>query len=412
MHILFLTHYFPPEVNAPASRTFECAKVWAARGHKVTIVTPAPSHPGGIVYPGYRNRWTSREQVDGIDVIRIWTFVAANKGFAKRTLGFLSYPLSLLLHMWRLPKADIVVSSSPQFFAGLGGRLLKRRHRPWVLEIRDLYPESIVAVGAMKRGLGIRLLEKLERGAYRSADGIVSVTDSFVPHIAERRGRDDIAVIKNGVDLSFFTADGAGEAAKLLRRSLGLEGKFVAAYVGTHGAAHGLDTILDAADLLRGDDRFAFLLVGDGSERERLAAAVRARGLENVLLLGQRPKADMPVIWAAADVGLVLLKRSDTFKAVLPSKMFEIMGMARPIILGVEGEAAALLENAGAGVAITPESAAELAGRVSELADDPERVRRLGEAGRRYVAEQFDRTRLAERYADFLLETVRRRRRG
>ncbi|MCA1199530.1 glycosyltransferase family 4 protein [Sphingomonas sp. R647] len=396
MKILVLTHYYPPEVNAPASRLSEHARVWAQAGHEVTVVTCVPNHPTGRAYPGYRNRLWQEEERDGVRVIRLWTWLAANEGFLPRISNYLSYLLSVLVWMWRLPKADVVLSTSPQFFCGLAGWLLKRKRRPWVLEIRDLWPESIVTVGAMKRGAAIKLLEAIERFAYRKADLVVSVTDGFVPHIRERRGDGPIAVVKNGVDLTTFTTPDAA-AETLFRAAHGLTGKFVAAYVGTHGMAHRLDTVLEAAELLRDRSDIAFLLVGDGAERERLLAEVSARGLSNVVMLGQQPKSAMPGIWAASDAALVLLRRVDTFKTVIPSKMFEAMAMACPMIMGVEGEANALMEAGGAGIAITPESAEELAAAVTRLADDPAFAAQLGESGRSFVAREFDRRVLAER---------------
>jgi colanic acid biosynthesis glycosyl transferase WcaI len=396
MKILVLTHYYPPEVNAPASRLSEHARVWAEVGHEVTVVTCVPNHPNGRAYPGYRNRLWQEEERDGVRVIRLWTWLAANEGFLPRISNYVSYLLSVLVWMWRLPKADVVLSTSPQFFCGLAGWLLKRRRRPWVLEIRDLWPESIVTVGAMKRGAAIKLLEAIERFAYRKADLVVSVTDGFVPHIRERRGAGPVAVIKNGVDLTTFTTpDAAAETD--FRTAHGLTDKFVAAYVGTHGMAHKLDTVLEAAELLRDRSDIAFLLVGAGAERERLVGEVAARGLSNVVMLGQQPKSAMPGIWAASDAALVLLRRVDTFKTVIPSKMFEAMAMALPMILGVEGEAKALMEAGDAGIAITPESAAELAAAVTRLADDPAFAAQLGESGRSFVAREFDRRVLAER---------------
>ncbi len=396
MKILVLTHYYPPEVNAPASRLSEHARVWAQAGHDVTVVTCVPNHPTGRAYPGYRNRLWQEEERDGVRVIRLWTWLAANEGFLPRISNYVSYLLSVLVWMWRLPKADVVLSTSPQFFCGLAGWLLKRKRRPWVLEIRDLWPESIVTVGAMKRGAAIKLLEAIERFAYRKADVVVSVTDGFVPHIRERRGDGPIAVIKNGVDLTTFTTPDAAAETEF-RAAHGLTGKFVAAYVGTHGMAHKLDTVLEAAKLLRDRSDIAFLLVGDGAERERLVAEVAARGLSNVVMLGQQPKSAMPGIWAASDAALVLLRRVDTFKTVIPSKMFEAMAMACPMVMGVEGEAKALMEAGGAGIAITPESAQELAAAVTRLADDPAFAAQLGESGRSFVAREFDRRVLAER---------------
>ena len=240
-------------------------------GHDVTVVTCAPNHPQGRLYPGYRNRLYEIEVVDGVRVVRVWTYLAANEGFLKRTLNYVSYMVGAALALPRLARPDVIVSTSPQFFCGLTGMLARLVLRaPWVLEIRDIWPESIVTVGAMRKGWGVRGLEALERRAYRSADAIVAVTDSFVPHIAARCGTAaKIAVIKNGVDLALFdrSAD-----RRLAKGKLGLDGKFVAAYVGTHGMAHGLGTILTAAEATRDRHDIVYLLVGDGAERKRLQA--------------------------------------------------------------------------------------------------------------------------------------------
>lgn len=406
MRIVFFSHYYPPEVNAPASRTSEHARVWARAGHDVVMVTCAPNHPGGKLYPGYGNRLYQTETIEGVRVVRVWTFLAANEGFLRRTINYLSYAVSASLAMLRLDRPDIVVSTSPQFFCGLVGLVAKATRRtPWVLEIRDLWPESIVTVGAMQKGFIVRLLERLEALAYRQADAIVSVTDSFLPHIAARGGAEKkIVVIKNGADLTFFTEPTPGDEREAKRR-LGLEGRLVAAYVGTHGMAHGLDTILDAAELLREDSRIVFVLVGDGAERRRLQSRKDEMKLDNVFILGQLPKEAMPGVWAATDASLILLRHNDLFKTVLPSKIFEAMAMRRPIILGVDGEARALLEEAGAGIAITPESAEELAAAVTRLANDRDLGARFGASGRAHVREHYDREKLALRYLD-LLEDV------
>lgn len=406
MRITLLTHYYPPEVNAPASRWSELARAWREFGHQVTVVTAAPSHPRGKLYPGYENRLFQRETLDGIAVIRIWTAIAANEGFARRLGGYLSYPLSLALNRWRLPAADLVISTSPQFFCGLSGLLLRGRATPWILEIRDLWPESIVSVGAMRRGLAIRLLERIERWAYRSADAVVAVTDSFVPHIAARARGTPVAVVKNGVDLALFSEDPV--PAGRIRSELGLEGKFIAGYIGTQGMAHGLDTVIEAAVLLQHRQDIAFLMVGEGSEKSRLEAETRRRGLGNIVFLGQQRKAMMPEIWQSIDVGLVLLKRSETFKGVIPSKMFETMAMRRPILLGVEGEAAALLAEAGAGFAIPPQDTDALVKALERLAADRQLAAALGEAGRAFVVERFDRRKLARDYLEFVERVVAR----
>ena len=405
MRIIFYSHYYPPEVNAPASRTSEHCRLWAQAGHDVTVVTSAPNHPRGVIYPGYKNKLFQIEMMDGVKVVRVWTILAANEGFSRRTLNYASFMLSAALAIPRLPRPDIVVSTSPQFFCGLTGLVASlMRRAPWVLEVRDLWPESIITVGAMRNGYVTRILERLERLAYRNADRIVSLTDSFVAHIAERcQGAGKIDVIKNGVDLSLFKKRKDGEIAK---RKFGFEGRVVAAYVGTHGMAHGLDTVLEAAVALRDDQRIGFLLVGDGAERSRLVERAEALKLDNLRIVGQLPKSDMPVIWAATDISMILLRRRDTFKKVLPSKMFEAMAVGCPIVLGVEGEAKVLLEEAGAGIAITPESAEELAAAVVKLADDRALAACLGDRGAAHVRQHHDRAKLAMRYLAVLAQTV------
>lgn len=400
MRILFLTHYFPPEVNAPASRTFEHCREWAQKGHEVHVITCVPNHPAGRIYPGFRNRWLQHEETAGIHVHRVLTVPAANAGFVARSANYFFYMLMATLVAPTLPKADVVVSTSPQFLCGLAGFLVSRLKRvPWVLEIRDLWPESIVTVGAMRESWITRALGWLESFAYRKADAIVSVTESFVPHIEARGGAGKVTVITNGVDLEFYTPqeDGGSLAAEF-----GVEGKFVAAYVGTHGMAHGLDTILRAAERLRDDSRVAFLLAGDGAEREHLIRQRDAMRLGNVFIVGQQPKDRMPGIWALTDVSLVLLRKRQTFESVIPSKIFEAMGMARPIILGVRGESQRIVEAAGAGVCIEPENDEELAAALRELATAPARARSLGAAGRRYVEANYDRRRLAARFEQLL----------
>lgn len=404
MDILFLSHYFPPEVNAPASRTFEHCRQWVRDGHRVTVVTCAPNHPRGQVYPGYRNRLFTREEKDGITIVRVWTYVTANEGFLKRTLNYVSYMAAAIVAAPFLPKVDVVISTSPQFFNGLAGYMVSRlKHAPWVLEIRDLWPESIIAVGAISNRMVIHALEGLECFAYRKADQIVPVTDAFQRHM-ESRGIPSfkIAVIKNGADLSLYKPL---TGQNPITEELGLEGKFVAAYFGTHGMAHHLETILHAAERLRRYSDIVFLLAGDGAERERI---LRLRGkldLTNVVMLPQQPKERMPWLWACCHVSMILLKKSDLFKTVIPSKLFESMAMEKPIILGVEGESAEILQSAKAGFCIEPESDEELAARVLELRSNPALCRTYGLNARAHVLRNYDRSCLAKRY-ELLLQSL------
>jgi len=400
MRILFLSHYFPPEVNAPATRTYEHCKEWVKQGHKVTVISCVPHHPMGKAYPGYRNRFYQVEEKDGIRAIKIWTYITANEGFIKRTWNYVFYMVIAILVAPFISKADIVISTSPQFFNGLAGYFVSRIKRcPWILEIRDLWPESILTVGAITNKSLIRFLEYLEMFAYRKADRIVPVTDAFKAYMLDK-GIDEekIHVITNGVNLDFYTPEEKNHA---LAKELGVEGKFVAAYIGTHGMAHHLETTLEAARQCNNPD-IVFLMVGDGAERERLLAMKHDLGLNNVVMVHQLPKDKMPALWSITDVSLVLLKKSDLFKSVIPSKIFESMAMQCPIILGVEGEVKGIIEQAESGICIEPESATELVQAVSKLHHDHELAAKMGENGRKYVAEHYNREMLAKSFEEMM----------
>ena len=407
MHILFLSHYFPPEVNAPATRTYEHCKAWVKLGHKVTVVSCVPHHPMGKAYPGYKNKVYQVENKDGIRSIKILTYITANEGFFKRTLNYVFYMMMAISVAPFLPKADIVISTSPQFFNGLAGYFVSRLKRAaWVLEIRDLWPESILAVGAVTNKRVIKVLEGIERFVYRKADHIVPVTHAFKDHISKNGAlEEDISVIRNGVDLSFFEdAPSDVEFAK----HIGVEDKFVASYVGTHGMAHGLDLIIEAADRLRDHPNIVFVMAGDGSERKRLEQELIDRQLPNVRILGQLPKADMPKLWSVSDVSLVLLRKLDLFLTVIPSKIFESMAMKKPIILGVQGESQGIVEEAGAGICIEPENVEQLVESILQLSNSQDICEQFGRQGAVHVKANFDRSKLAATYERLLIDLYER----
>jgi glycosyltransferase involved in cell wall biosynthesis len=394
VRILFLTDNFPPETNAPATRTHEHTRRWAAAGHEVTVITGVPNFPSGKIHAGYRNKPWQQETLDGVRVIRVWTYVTANEGFLKRTLDYVSFMITGGLAGLFVPRPDVIVATSPQFFNALGGCLLSLvRRRPFVFELRDLWPDSISAVGAMQEGAALRFLRRVEYWLYRRATRIVSVTHSF-KEILVRNGipAEKIAVVPNGVVPHAFTP---GLKPADLERQLGLEGKFVAAYVGTIGMAHGLGTILDAAERLKAREDIAFVMVGTGAEHAKLDAEARARGLGNVRFVGAVSKQAVKYYWLLCDVALVLLRDLPLFRHVIPSKLFEAWGSSRPVILGVRGESAAIVEAAGGGVVIPPEDAAALAEAIARMAERPGTAAERGRAGRAHVEREYDRDDLA-----------------
>jgi len=403
MRILFLSHYFAPEGNAPASRTYENCKRWVREGHRVTVVTCAPNMPSGVVYPGYRNRWRQTETIDGIEVVRVWTYIAANRGTTRRILNYLSYLFSATLCALFLPRPDVVIATSPQFFCGWTGVLVSRLRRlPFVLEIRDIWPESISAVGAMGGRWLLRLLERLERWMYAAADHIVTVGDGYRQRLLARDvASKKMTVIMNGVDREVFSPRPSDVA---LRIELGFGDRFVCSYSGTIGMACALDVVLRAAEILleRGRDDIVFALVGDGAVREDLEGEARRRSLTNVVFTGRLPKERMPAVLASSDVCFVHLSGTELFRTVMPSKLIEAGGMARPVINGVDGFAAAWVETAGAGINVEPENEEELVDAVERLAGDENLRRTYGESNYRYVLEHHDRDYLAVRYLELL----------
>ena len=403
MRILFVSQYFPPEPGAPAARVSELTRAWARAGHEVTVLTGMPNHPTGVVPQEYRRRALIREDFHGVHVVRTWIYAAANRGRLRRSFSYASFSLSAAL--WgqlHVPRPDVLVATSPQLLCGAAGRLIAGMRRvPFVFEVRDLWPESIVAVGALASGHPVvRGLTVVEEHLYRAARAIVVVTDGFREKLAAR-GVDPakILVLKNGVDLSRFVP---AERNTALRDRLGFGDRFVAAYVGTHGLAHALDTVLDAAKRLRSRDDLRFLFVGDGAERARLEERARREGLGNVTFLGALPRDAMTEVYATSDVCLVPLRKTALFMTVLPSKIFEILAMERPIVISVDGEARALVEASGGGTFAPPEDAEALVRSIEELAADPRRRAEMGQRGRAFVTREFDREVLAARYLQIL----------
>lgn len=371
MHILFLTDNFPPEGNAPATRTYEHAIRWVKAGHKVTIITCAPNFPEGKVFSGYKNKWYQKSNVDGIDVVRVKTYITANEGFVKRILDYMSFMVTGFLAGLFQKKPDVIVATSPQFFCACAGWVLSAiRRKPFIFELRDIWPASITAVGAMKDSKAIRLLEKLELFLYRRADSIVSVTHSFKTELIER-GVDGnkIDVVLNGVDLSKY--EPALQKDSELAAQYGLEGKFVAGYIGTHGMAHGLEHIVAVAEQLQSEPDVRIVFAGGGAARQKIVDLVEAKQLTNVVLIERQPKDMMPRIWSLCDVSLVPLKNSDLFRTVIPSKIFECMGMGIPTIMSVpKGEATDIIQKTGSGMIVESENIDEIVEAILKLKDD------------------------------------------
>ncbi len=411
MKILYVSQYFPPEMGAPAARAGELALHWAQSGHEVTVLTGFPNHPTGVVPPEYRRqfRWLSiREDISGVKLVRTWLLPLPNRRAHERMLNYGSFCISSAVRGLFVSDPDVVIATSPQLLVGLSGWWLARWKRvPFVFEVRDLWPESLAAVGmGDSNSLLHRSLARVAGFLYKNSDHVVVVTRAFEEYLTEHWHvpPEKISVVENGVETDLFSPNSSNGD---LRRKLGAEGKFVVCYIGTMGMAHGLDTLVEAAAKLQtAAPSVVLLLVGEGTEKERIIGSARSRGLKNMIFVDQQPREKIPTYICASDACLVLLKNTEIFKTVIPTKMLEFMSCARPVILGVDGQARKIVNEADSGIVIEPENSADLAKAVIRLAANSSLCNLLGRNGRQYILKHFSRQEKAAAYVRVLEELL------
>lgn len=403
MKILFITDNFPPEVNAPATRTIEHCKEWIKEGVEVTILTCVPNFPHGKIYDGYKNKLYQIEMVEGIKVIRVWSYITSNNGFMKRVLDYASFAF-VAFWIGLFQKFDIIVATSPQFFTTwTGWGLSKIKRKPWVFELRDIWPESIKTVGAMEDGIVLDTLEKIELALYRDCDKVIAVTDAFKTNLISR-GIDakKIEIVTNGSNMELFFPI---EKDMQLLKKYQLDDKFIIGYLGTHGMAHSLDFIIHAIAKIT-DPEIHFLFVGDGSMKDTIVAIAKELSLKNVTFLDPISKDKMPQYLSVIDVSLAPLKRSDNFKTVIPSKIFEASAMGKPTLLGVEGQAQEIIEKYHAGLCFIPEDENDFIEKVLILKNDVIAYETYVK-GCAQLAKEYDRKRLAHKMLNILKGMLR-----
>jgi glycosyltransferase involved in cell wall biosynthesis len=408
MHILYLSQYFPPEVGATQTRAYEMARGLVQAGHRVTMITEVPNHPSGIVPPQYRGKWLERSKLDGIDVLRVWVKASPTKTFTSRMAFYLSYMANAALvgALKARGPFDVVFATSPPLFVGAAGLALHWLKRaPFIFEVRDLWPESAVALGELNSPRAIAWAGKLEELCYNRASRIVVVTEGIRQRLIERgfpTGK--LALIPNGANVELFQR--RPELGRQLRVEHGLApDAFVAVYAGIHGIAQGLETVLHAASLLRNDPAVRFVLVGEGPVKAELQALRAELNLDNVLMLPEQPRSAMPAILSAADAAIVPLRKLDLFQGALPSKMFDAWACGLPLLLSIDGEARRTMEAAQGGLYVPPEDPAALAQAIRSLASQPDRGRSLGQNGRRYTEQHHSRQAQARALEKLLSET-------
>jgi len=414
MNICWFSHYFMPEIGAPSARLNDLSKCWITDGHRVQINTCFPNHPTGQLYPGYISSRYMCEKLDKIQVHRHWTYIAPNSGILKKTIGHLSLWASSTY--WnkkyiQQQHPDVIIGTSPTPFAAWSGALAaKRLQRPFIMEVRDLWPEIFMELGILKNPFIIKLLEIYIDYLYRNADAIVTVTESFRRAIIDRGfNPEKITTIPNGADTDFWDVNHA-KTAVCLKKDLGLNNKFIVLYIGAHGISHALARILDSAAMLKAEKKIHFLFVGDGAEKNRLIKKAGRNGMTNVTFLDPTDKNGVRDFYAMADICLVPLRNIPLFETFIPSKMFEIMSMQRPIVASVAGEAAEILKKSKGAIVVPPENSKQICNSILTLYQNFNSRKQMGENGRKFVTSKYTRNFLSKQYLLVLKQAMKRRR--
>jgi colanic acid biosynthesis glycosyl transferase WcaI len=411
MKILYLSQYFPPEMGAPAARVSELSRLWVKAGHDVTVLTGFPHYPTGVVPQEYRaklRRLIMREDFDGARVERTWLAALPNRKTWERILSHASFTVSAALRGSFLDSPDVVIATSPQLLGCLAGLWISTLKRvPLVFEVRDLWPESLTLDANSGFNRRVRtVLSKISNLLYRRSRHIVVVTPAFKKHLIEHYNvaPEKVSIVMNGVDPDVFEPNGETDSVV---EEFKLGGRFVVSFIGILGNAHGLSTVAHAAARLQETrPEVLLILVGEGADKSNVQALVAEMGLKNLLIIGQQPRSKIPALIRASSACMVLLKKSEVFKTVIPSKVFEFMACGRPVILGAEGQVRELVETADCGVCVPPEDSASLAGAIERLYSDGELRRRLGRNGRDYAVRHLSREQTARDYIALLQQVV------
>jgi colanic acid biosynthesis glycosyl transferase WcaI len=399
MRILYISQYFPPEAGATQTRAYEMARNWVRLGHHVTMLAEFPNHPSGVIPNSYKGKIYEKASLDGIEVLRVWVKASPEKTFKNRMLFYLTFMLNASLAGIFLAhgKYDLLYVSSPPLFVGAAALSIRcLKHIPMVFEVRDLWPESAVALGELTNRHAIALASRLEQACYQKALQVVVVTHGIYARLIERGiPASKLLVVPNGANIDLFSFKPEGR--ERIRHELNLEQKFIAIYAGIHGLAQGLETILETARLLRDEPHIHFILVGDGPKKAELGALANSYNLPNLTFLSEKPREQIPDYLSAADIELVPLKKAGIFKGALPSKIFDAWACERPVLLSIDGEARAVVESVGGGIFIPPEEPEKMASALLDLRQSPEVLQRMGQNGRVYTCQNNSRALLAEK---------------
>ena len=404
MHILLIHQAFVTTGEAGGTRHIEFAKRLAANGHRVTILTSPVSYLSGEQKSDVSGHflWKKEQWTENIEIRYCWTSSGMHKGFVPRVIAFFSFMFSSFFCALNVKNVDVVWGTSPNLFQGWTAWLSARCKRVKVLlEIRDLWPEFAIAMGALTNRTLIRMSRWLEKFLYVHADRIIVNSPGFIPYIRDICGKTP-DLVPNGADETMFER-GNGDA---FREKYGLKDDFVVMYSGAHGPANDLETALKAAELLRDRERLRFVFVGSGKDKPRLEDLAAEKGLSNVLFVPAVPKDEIPAVMAAENAGLAILKKLDMFKTTYPNKVFDIMACGDPVICQIDGVIREVVEENHAGIFVEPGDPQALAQAVLRLASDPGGCREMGENGRKAIREKFDRDHAARRLEEIFEKLV------
>lgn len=403
MRILVLTQYFPPETGAPQNRLHDLALKLQQKGSTVHILTAFPNYPQYEIFPGYNGRFFMREVMDGLAVYRSWIFVSRRKSMFFRLLNYFSFTISsFLAGVFKVGKTDIIICESPPLFLGFTAVLLKWiKGAKLVFNVSDLWPESAVKLGLIRSSPLIWLSEVLERWIYRHSDKISGQTQGIVNSIKNRFPSKSVFWLRNGTDMNELSSWLQGRD---WRTEQGFSKEDILFYFGgLIGYAQALDCIIHAAGLLKSNPKVKFVIIGDGPDKDRLVALKEQIEADNVFFFKGVPKSEITDIINSIDVGIIPLKKIELFQGAIPSKIFEILSLKKPVLLGVEGEAKSLfIDQAQAGLAFEPENANDLVKQINNMLKSKEQWAVWGENGHSFVTQHFNRVQIADDFYEFI----------
>jgi colanic acid biosynthesis glycosyl transferase WcaI len=408
MHILFLAQCYAPENVSAATLITELAVDLAKRGNQVTMVTGAPNYPHGCVFPGYKNKIYQVEELDGVNVVRTWSYISPKKSFWPRIFHYGSYSATAFYGALFSGKPDVIVSYSPPLPLGLTAWLLSRLWRvPWILQLEDLYPDAAIAAGVLRNSLAITFFSAIEKFLYRHAHHISVISESFRRNLQKKGVPDSkLSLISVWADPDLVRPMPMQNNFRLTN---GVNDKFILLYAGNLGLTSCLEDIIEAADFLRYDPKIMFILVGEGIKKQTLQELVNSKGLQNVIFLPYQPRETFPEVLAAANVSLVTLNQDSSVYS-LPSKVFNLMASARPIlsVSPPESELANLVCTSQCGVNVQVGSPLLLAEQVRMLSQQPpETLEEIGLRGRVFMQDHFSRSICVDQYEAMLMNLYR-----